>query len=85
MVRPEAVKELRDWLVANIAKVKLFQDFGSGGYMTPYEASGNLPVRNFRDGLFPTVAAIEGKTIKRNDSYRHGRLFRLPGTLQKKW
>jgi aldehyde:ferredoxin oxidoreductase len=64
VVRPEAVKELRDWLVANIAKVKLFQDFGSGAYMTPYEASGNLPVRNFRDGLFPTVAQIEGKKIK---------------------
>jgi aldehyde:ferredoxin oxidoreductase len=64
LARPEGVKGLRDWLTANIGKVKLFQDLGSGGYMAPYEASGNLPVRNFRDGLFPTVTAIEGKTIK---------------------
>jgi aldehyde:ferredoxin oxidoreductase len=61
---PERVKELREWLTANIDKVKMFQDLGSGAYMAPYEASGNLPVRNFRDGLFPNAAAIEGKTIK---------------------
>ena len=70
IARPEHVKELRDWLVANNARIKLFQDFGSGAYMTPYEASGNLPVRNFRDGLFPNAAAIEGKTIK--DTIRVG-------------
>ena len=61
---PERVKEFREWLTANIEKVKMFQDLGSGAYMAPYEASGNLPVRNFRDGLFPNAAAIEGKTIK---------------------
>jgi aldehyde:ferredoxin oxidoreductase len=61
---PERVKELRDWLTANKEKIKMFQDFGSGAFMAPYEASGNLPVRNFRDGLFPNAAAIEGKTIK---------------------
>jgi aldehyde:ferredoxin oxidoreductase len=61
---PERVKEYREWLTANIEKVKMFQDLGSGAYMTPYETSGNLPVRNFRDGLFPTATAIEGKTIK---------------------
>ena len=67
---PERIKELREWLMANIDKVKLFQEFGSGAFMAPYEASGNLPVRNFRDGLFPNVSAIEGKTIK--DTIRIG-------------
>ena len=67
---PERVKELRDWLTANKEKIKMFQDFGSGAFMAPYEASGNLPVRNFRDGLFPNAAAIEGKTIK--DTIRVG-------------
>jgi aldehyde:ferredoxin oxidoreductase len=67
---PKGVKELRDWLIANKEKIKLFQDFGSGAFMGPYEASGNLPVRNFRDGLFPNAAAIEGKTIK--DTIRIG-------------
>ena len=67
---PERVKELRDWLTANKERIKMFQDFGSGAFMAPYEASGNLPVRNFRDGLFPNAAAIEGKTIK--DTIRVG-------------
>ena len=67
---PERVKEYREWLTANIEKVKLFQDLGSGAYMAPYESSGNLPVRNFRDGLFPNAVAIEGKTIK--DTIRVG-------------
>ena len=67
---PERVKELREWLMTNKDKIKLFQEFGSGAFMGPYEASGNLPVRNFRDGLFPNASAIEGKTIK--DTIRIG-------------
>jgi aldehyde:ferredoxin oxidoreductase len=67
---PERVKEFRDWLTANKEKIKMFREFGSGAFMTPYEASGNLPIRNFRDGLFPNAAAIEGKTIK--DTIRVG-------------
>lgn len=67
---PERVKEYREWLTTNIEKVRLFQELGSGAYMVPYESSGNLPVRNFRDGLFPNAAAIEGKTIK--DTIRVG-------------
>jgi aldehyde:ferredoxin oxidoreductase len=64
VAKPEVVKEMRDWLTANNNTIKLFQDLGTGGYMGSYEATGNLPVRNFRDGLFPTVTQIEGKTIK---------------------
>ena len=64
VVRPEVIKDVRDWLTANNNTIKIFQDFGTGGYMGSYESSGNLPVRNFRDGLFPNVTAIEGKTIK---------------------
>ena len=64
VAKPEVVKEMRDWLTANNNTIKMFQDFGTGGYMGSYESTGNLPVRNFRDGLFPTVTQIEGKTIK---------------------
>jgi aldehyde:ferredoxin oxidoreductase len=40
-------------------------EFGTGGPELPfYEQSGNLPVRNFRDGLFPNVTAINGVAIK---------------------
>jgi aldehyde:ferredoxin oxidoreductase len=70
VAKPEVVKEMRDWLIANNNTIKMFQDFGTGGYMGSYESTGNLPVRNFRDGLFPTVTKIEGKTIK--DTMRIG-------------
>ena len=70
VAKPEVVKEMRDWLTANNNTIKMFQDFGTGGYMGSYESTGNLPVRNFRDGLFPTVTKIEGKTIK--DTVRIG-------------
>ena len=64
VAKPEVVKEMRDWLTANNNMIKGFQDYGTGASMLSYESTGNLPVRNFRDGLFPTVAQIEGKTIK---------------------
>jgi aldehyde:ferredoxin oxidoreductase len=64
VAKPEVIKEMREWLTANINTVKAYQDLGTGGYMISYESSGNLPVRNFRDGLFPTAAEIDAKTIK---------------------
>ena len=48
--------------------------------------SGNLPVRNFRDGLFPTATAIEGKTIKETIRVGMGRPRLRAGSLRlKKW
>lgn len=45
--------------------------FGTGGLdMVTGEASGNLPVHNFRDGLFPEVNKIHGGVIK--DTIRIG-------------
>ena len=60
----EPVKELRQWLLANMHLVKNFSEFGTGAAMEGYEISGNLPVRNFRDGLFPGVKNIDAPTIK---------------------
>ncbi len=61
---PERVKELRQWLLANMQLVKEFQEFGTGAVMEGYEISGNLPVRNFRDGLFPGVKMIDAQAVK---------------------
>ncbi len=70
VVEPERVKKLREWLLANIDRVKDFKEFGTGAAMRGYETSGNLPVRNFRDGLFPGVTAIDAQAIK--DTIRIG-------------
>ena len=64
VAKPEGVKELRQWLLDNMHRVREFTEHGTGGVMIAYENVGNLPVRNFRDGLFPTVHQIDAVTIK---------------------
>ena len=58
----EKVKEIRQRMVA--IKHPL-SNFGTGGPdMVYHEASGNLPVRNFKKGLFPEVNQVNGAVIK---------------------
>ena len=66
----ERVKEFREWLLANMQLVEAFHKFGTGSPMEAFEATGNLPVRNFRDGLFPGAEMISAVTIK--DTIRIG-------------
>jgi len=67
---PEGVRKFREWLLANMQLVHDFHEFGTGSPMDDFEATGNLPVRNFRDGLFPGVEMISAVTIK--DTIRIG-------------
>jgi len=67
---PEQVKGFRQWLLANMQLVQNFQEFGTGFGVEPFEVLGNLPVRNFRDGLFLGAKKISAITIK--DSIRIG-------------
>ena len=65
IVNPDGVKELRDWLAANFdLLLKSFSTYGTGAPMDAGEFSGNLPVRNFRDGLFPGVELINARVLK---------------------
>jgi len=68
VANPEKVKEIRRRMVA--IKHPL-SNFGTGGPdMTLHESSGNLPVRNFKAGVFPDVVKIHGGIIK--DNFRVG-------------
>ena len=70
---PEPVKQLRQWLVTNMDKLALprvLHEFGTGAGIEPFEAMGNLPIRNFRDGLFPGVKKITPAVIR--DTIRVG-------------
>jgi aldehyde:ferredoxin oxidoreductase len=58
------VRELRDWFLANMNLVKNFHEYGTGGAMEEFEATGNLPVHNFRDGLFPGVKRINAQAVR---------------------
>ncbi len=64
------VRELRKWLADNMHLVSDFHEFGTGAVTEASEAMGNLPVRNFRDGLFPGVEKIGARAVK--DTIRIG-------------
>jgi len=58
----ERIKEIRQQLIANPHPMS---QYGTGGPELPgMEITGNLPVRNFRDGLFPEVKDITGVAMK---------------------
>jgi len=61
---PEMIKQYRQWLASNLKSMRNLHNYGTGAEMAAYEASGNLPVRNFRDGLFPGVNKIDAVAIK---------------------
>jgi len=58
------VKKMANWLKENMYLVKAFSDFGTGLPMATFEKLGNLPIRNFRDGVFPGVDKISAETLK---------------------
>ncbi|MAF85360.1 MAG: aldehyde ferredoxin oxidoreductase [Dehalococcoidales bacterium] len=70
IAEPERLKELRQWLLANMQLVHVFHEFGTGAPMEKWESTGNLPVRNFRDASFPGVKKISAVTVR--DTIRIG-------------
>ena len=65
IANPEKLKEIKQWWLDNWqASIKAsFADYGTGSAMKVFESIGNLPVRNFRDGVFPGVAKIDPQAI----------------------
>jgi aldehyde:ferredoxin oxidoreductase len=71
IVDSERVRGLRQWMQSNIGdRMRDFHEFGTGAAMAGFETAGNLPVRNFRDGLFPGVKDIDAQAVK--DTIRVG-------------
>jgi aldehyde:ferredoxin oxidoreductase len=68
----------------NNPMIKGIHEFGTGAGMKMMETTGNLPVRNFRDGLFPTVEKIDGKTIKASVRVGMDGCFACPVRCKKK-
>jgi len=83
IAEPERVKELRGWLLANMDLVRDFREFGTGAAMKGFEITGNLPVRNFRDGLFPGVKMIDAKRMKDTIRVRMEGCFACPVRCKK--
>lgn len=62
---PERLKENRSWWLTHWQPVikAVFADYGTGSAIKVFEQIGDLPVRNFRDGLFPGVEKIRPQII----------------------
>ena len=63
--KPKRLGNLAKWMSQNVQNLAYsLHTFGTGDGMDAMEATGNLPVRNFRDGDFPEVDQIDARTAK---------------------
>lgn len=76
-------RELAKWLKANWELMRGFWEYGTGAGMDGFEAIGNLPVRNFRDGLFPTVKKIDAPAVMNNIGIKMDACFACPVRCKK--
>ena len=82
----EAFKNLKKSFLVNFQKNKFLNDlheFGTGFKMEEFEATGNLPVRNFRDGIFPGFKKIDSQAIKNSIRVRMDSCFSCPVRCRK--
>jgi len=64
---PSKLRELSRWLNQNMKNLRFasnLHNYGTGASMDALVASGNLPIRNFRDGLFANPMNLDARTIK---------------------
>jgi len=65
MADSKPASDITRWLKENWGLVQDFAEYGTGSGMDGFEETGNLPVRNFRDGLFPNVRDIDAVTVRK--------------------
>jgi aldehyde:ferredoxin oxidoreductase len=69
IAKPKRLRRLATWMAKNVEKVNGdLHAYGTGAAMDVYEATGNMPIRNFREGVFPMVDAISAQAIKKKVS-----------------
>ena len=64
VAEPERVRGFAQWLKDNPRLWASFHEFGTGAGMAEGVASGNLPIRNFRDGDFPDAGKISAEAVR---------------------
>jgi aldehyde:ferredoxin oxidoreductase len=90
---PEKIRELARWMGKHFKeKAANHNRYGTGATMEAYEASGNLPVLNFRGGRFPGVEKItplrlfdKGYVKKRETCYACPIRCKRAVSLQEPW
>ena len=74
--KPKRLGKLAKWMAQNVENLAYsLHTFGTGDGMDAMEATGNLPVRNFRDGDFPEVDQIDARTARKQVVVNMGTCF----------
>ena len=74
--KPKRLRKLAKWMATNVDKVAHdLHTYGTGTDMDVSEETGNLPVRNFRDGDFPEVDLISAQAVKEHVRVGMGTCF----------
>ncbi len=63
---PEKIQELAQWMAKGVnagEQAAWAHTYGTGAHIEDMLPTGNLPIRNFRDGEFPNAAEISANTI----------------------
>jgi len=63
--KPKRLARIAQWMAKNVSSVaNVLHTYGTGAEMDVMEETGNLPIRNFRDGKFPEVDQISAEAVK---------------------
>ncbi len=74
--KPKRLGKLAKWMAQNVDNVaRVLHTYGTGAEMDVMEETGNLPVRNFRDGDFPEVDSISAEAVKEHVRVGMGTCF----------
>ncbi len=66
IAKPKKLRQLAVYMARNVDKLAHnYHNYGTGAAMDVFEETGNLPVRNFREGVFPQVDQISAQAVKR--------------------
>jgi len=74
--KPKRLGKLAKWMAQNVDNVApALHTYGTGDTMDAMEETGNLPIRNFRDGDFAEVDQISAQAVKEHVRVGMGTCF----------
>jgi aldehyde:ferredoxin oxidoreductase len=74
--KPKRLAKLAAWMAQNVKDLAYaLHTYGTGYGMDAYVETGNLPVRNFREGEFPEVDNIDARAVKEDLGVGMGTCF----------
>jgi len=74
--KPKRLRKLARWMAKNVDNLAYnLHTYGTGDGMDVMVETGNLPIRNFRDGDFPEVDQISAQAVKEHVRVNMGTCF----------